>query len=93
MELKAAFALALRETRARRHLTQEDFTGVSSRTNLSLLERGKTNPTLEKLTQLCTVLDVHPLTLMALCYSKKESRTGSDLLAEVAFQLELFDRP
>lgn len=72
MELRAAFALTLRELRLQQGLTQEDFTTVSSRTNLSLLEREKTVPTIEKLAQLCTVLKIHPLTLMAICYSKME---------------------
>lgn len=91
MELKSAFASALRDLRALRNLTQEDFTGVSSRTNLSLLERSKTIPTIEKLSQICGVLDVHPLTLMAICYAKKEGLPASEVLAHVADELESLD--
>ncbi|WP_110948351.1 helix-turn-helix domain-containing protein [Pseudomonas bohemica] len=91
MELKSAFASALLDLRALRNLTQEDFTGVSSRTNLSLLERSKTIPTIEKLSQICGVLDVHPLTLMAICYSKKEGLPASEILAHVADELESLD--
>ena len=84
MELKTAFAEALREIRGRKGLTQEDFSAVSSRTNISLLERAKTIPTLEKLQQLCTILDVHPITMMAICYSKKENVSFHSVLALVA---------
>lgn len=84
MELKTAFAEALRETRARKGLTQEDFSTVSSRTNISLLERAGTIPTLEKLRQLCTILGVHPVTMMAICYSKMENVSVHSILARAA---------
>lgn len=85
MELKTAFALTLRSLRAQLNLSQEDFSVVSSRTNISLLEREKTIPTLEKLEHLCTVLKIHPLTVMALCYSEKDGVPAEalmDLLSE-----------
>lgn len=72
MELNEAFGATLRQARMRRNLTQEDFSLVSSRTNVSLLERGGTNPTLEKLEALCSVLEIHPVTLLAACYLRKE---------------------
>lgn len=37
-----------------------------------MLERGCTNPTLEKLEALCSVLEVHPVTLLAACYLRKQ---------------------
>jgi transcriptional regulator with XRE-family HTH domain len=92
MELRAAFASTLRDLRAQRKLSQEDFSVVSSRTNLSLLEREKTMPTLEKLAQLCSVLDVHPLTLMVLCYSKKDGLAASEVLKQVSEQLQSLER-
>jgi transcriptional regulator with XRE-family HTH domain len=64
MELKEAFAIALRNTRLRRGLTQEDFGIVSSRTYLSTLERGLKNVTLEKASELADRMGVHPLTLL-----------------------------
>lgn len=82
MELKAAFARVLRFVRRQRGLTQEDFFDVSSRTNISLLERGKTVPTLEKLEDICTVLDIHPVTMLALCYAEM-SQTSAQAIAEV----------
>ncbi|CDY78038.1 Transcriptional regulator, PbsX family [Caballeronia glathei] len=57
---------AIRIVRKARGLTQEDFSDVSSRTYLSSLERNMKSPTLEKLTQIASVLKVHPVTLVAL---------------------------
>jgi transcriptional regulator with XRE-family HTH domain len=73
MELKEAFGAALKDTRLKLKLTQEDFSLVSSRTNVSLLERGGTSPTLDKLEALCTTLGIHPVTLMAACYMRKDN--------------------
>ncbi|MEI4523571.1 helix-turn-helix domain-containing protein [Pseudomonas sp. CCNWLW23] len=73
MELRKAFGATLRQVRLQKNLTQEDFALVSSRTNVSLLERGGTSPTLDKLEELCSALGIHPVTLMAACYMRKES--------------------
>lgn len=88
MELKSAFSATLRDLRLLRNLTQEDFTEVSSRTNLSMLERAKSIPTLEKLEQLCSVLDVHPLTMLAVCYSTKDNTPIDELFNLIAKELE-----
>ncbi|WP_395607625.1 helix-turn-helix domain-containing protein [Pseudomonas sp. B22129] len=64
MEVKEAFGVAMRNARARRGLTQEDFHGISSRTYLSTLERGLKNVTLEKAVELARRAGVHPLTLI-----------------------------
>lgn len=57
---------AIRIVRKARCLTQEDFSDISSRTYLSSLERDLKSPTLDKLAQLAAVLQVHPVTLVAL---------------------------
>ncbi|MNY75277.1 helix-turn-helix protein [compost metagenome] len=54
--------------RKARGLSQEAFSDVSSRTYLSSLERGLKSPTLSKVSELCEVMDVHPLTLLTLAY-------------------------
>jgi transcriptional regulator with XRE-family HTH domain len=92
MELKSAFSTTLREIRILRNLTQEDFTAVSSRTNLSMLERGKTIPTLEKLEDLCSVLNVHPLTMLAVCYSTKDDISMDSMFGQVVGELEELQR-
>lgn len=68
MEVRDSFGKALRFVRRSKGLSQEDFSLVSSRTFVSMLERGTTSPTLEKLDSLCSALDIHPVTLLALTY-------------------------
>ena len=63
-----AFPAALKAVRKARGLSQEAFSDVSSRTYLSSLERGLKSPTLSKVSDLCEVMDVHPLTLLTLAY-------------------------
>lgn len=69
MTQKSSFAAALRMTRKARGLSQEAFSDVSSRTYLSSLERGLKSPTLNKVAELCAVMEVHPLTLLTLAYA------------------------
>ena len=64
---------AIKAVREIRGLTQEDFGLVSSRTYLSGLERGLKSPTLGKLEQIASVMQVHPLTLLALTYASTPS--------------------
>ncbi|MGO4004065.1 helix-turn-helix domain-containing protein [Pseudomonas fluorescens] len=73
MELRKAFGASLRQVHLQKGLTQEDFALVSSRTNVSLLERGGTSPTLDKLEELCSALGIHPVSLVAACYMRKEN--------------------
>ncbi len=68
MKTKPAFAKALKEMRKARGLTQEDFSDISSRTYISILERGLKSPTLDKVDDLSSVMKVHPMTLLALTY-------------------------
>ncbi|MFJ2324782.1 helix-turn-helix domain-containing protein [Pseudomonas sp. NPDC087690] len=82
MELKEAFAIALRNTRVRHGLTQEDFEIVSSRTYLSTLERGLKNVTLEKASELARRMDIHPLTLLVECFLLLDPDTDLNLLFE-----------
>jgi transcriptional regulator with XRE-family HTH domain len=62
------FAKALRRARTARGMTQEDFSITSSRTYVSMLERGVRSPTLSKINELSEALGIHPLTLLALAY-------------------------
>lgn len=80
MELKQAFGTALRRIRKNKNLTQEDFSQVSSRTYLSTLERGLKSPTLEKIEELASVIDVHPLTLLTSCYLFQDEELSVDEL-------------
>lgn len=72
MELNDAFAEALRSMRQRRGLTQEDFVMVTSRAYMSLLERGLRCPTLEKIEELASVMQIHPISLIVECYLNRD---------------------
>lgn len=87
-----AFGIVLKKIRKTRKLAQEDFDQVSSRTYLSALERGLKNPTLEKVSQLATVLNVHPLSILAATYlAQNENATLDDLLNLVRTELSALD--
>lgn len=78
----------LRVVRSARGLTQEDFGVVSSRTYMSGLERGVKNPTLRKIDEIASVMDVHPLTLLTLAYSRSaDLKDVNEILVEVQHQL------
>lgn len=82
-----SLAKALKTVRKARGLSQEAFSDVSSRTYMSSLERDLKNPTLNKLAELCEVMDVHPLTLLTLAYSDN-THDADALLAQVREELQ-----
>lgn len=92
MAANNSLATALRTVRKARGLSQEAFTDVSSRTYMSSLERGLKSPTLQKLTALCEVMRVHPLTLLTLVYAGDSAAKIDVLLTlvrrEIAVVLE-----
>lgn len=92
MAANPSLAAALRTIRKARGLSQEAFSDVSSRTYLSSLERDLKSPTLHKLTELCEVMAVHPLTLLTLAYASNNSAEIDRLLAQVRKELELLER-
>ena len=85
---KHSLATAIRTVRKARGLSQEAFSDVSSRTYMSSLERDLKSPTVHKLTELCEVMEVHPLTLLTLAYAGDSSRKAEQLLARVRQELE-----
>lgn len=80
MDTKQAFAKSLKEIRTKKGVTQEDFSEVSSRTYISMIERGLRCPTLEKVDEFAAVLGVHPLALLCLTYLHAEGHQNLDLL-------------
>ncbi|WP_206478015.1 helix-turn-helix domain-containing protein [Halomonas sp. KRD171] len=90
MELRIAFATALRRQRREKKLSQEAFTNVSSRTYMSELERGLKNPTLDKIQELAATMGIHPLTLLAECFSLKDDLAIEEIFERVIQEL---DRP
>ena len=69
--LKPNFPQALRYARRARGKSQEALDAGSGRTYVSALERGIKQPTIGKIAELASALDIHPLTLMTLSYLKK----------------------
>ena len=84
---KHSLATAIRTVRKARGLSQEAFSDVSSRTYMSSLERDQKSPTMHKLTELCEVMDVHPLTLLTLAYAGDSTRKADQLLEQVRQEL------
>ncbi|MBI2746270.1 MAG: helix-turn-helix transcriptional regulator [Burkholderiales bacterium] len=78
------FAEALKALRLSSGRSQESFGLVSSRTYLSVLERGLKSPTLGKVDILAQELGIHPLTLLTLSYIDLNSNGLADL--ESVFQ-------
>ncbi len=62
--LRKSLAQVIRTARKLKHLTQEDFALISSRTYLSSLERGLKSPTIDKLEEIAGVLGTSPATLL-----------------------------
>ena len=91
---RSNFARGLKCARTARGLTQEDFSEVSSRIYVSLLERGLKNPTLDKINGLSEVMEIHPLSLLALSYLLSDKRNDLDkLLTQVRKEVtEILDQ-
>ena len=88
MAAKHTLSEALKTIRKARGLSQEAFSDVSSRTYMSSLERDLKSPTLNKLAELCEVMEVHPLTLLTLAYADDDAQRAEQLLAQVRQELE-----
>ena len=84
---KHSLATAIRTIRKARGLSQEAFSDVSSRTYMSSLERDLKSPTMHKLTELCEVMDVHPLTLLTLAYAGDDMDKVRRVLKQVEQEL------
>ena len=88
MQLKQAFAKALKLARKAQGLTQEDFSEVSSRTYMSTLERGIKCPTIEKIDLIAGAMQLHPVTIVSLAYLVQNQKiTPEILMRQVADEL------
>lgn len=92
MAAKNSLAEAIRTVRKARGLSQEAFSNVSSRTYMSTLERDLKSPTIQKLADLCEVMEVHPLSLLTLAYAGSDPTKIDGLLAQVRQELELLGK-
>ncbi len=76
--MRYAFAKALKTARKAQGLTQEDFSHVSSRTYVSTLERGRKNPTLDKMDLIAQTMGIHLLSLLTLAHLCKDGNDDLD---------------
>jgi transcriptional regulator with XRE-family HTH domain len=81
MHLKNELAAALRAIREQRGLGQKELKGASFRTTLGLLERGETDITIGKLTEIAEALDFDIVALLALCVSLQRGEPFEAALA------------
>lgn len=88
MAAQHSLAEALKTVRKARGLSQEAFSGVSSRTYMSTLERDLKSPTMSKLAELCEVMEVHPITLLTLAYGGQDPAEANRLLELVQQELQ-----
>lgn len=77
------FAKALKSIRKSKGLSQESFSLSSSRTYVSTLERNLKSPTLSKIDDLAEVLNVHPLTLLAMSYLRSHDSESVQKVLEL----------
>lgn len=87
MAAKHSLATAIRTVRKARGLSQEAFSDVSSRTYMSSLERDLKSPTMNKLAELCEVMEVHPLTLLTLAYAGNNTAKANELFSQIRDEL------
>ncbi|QZA96018.1 helix-turn-helix domain-containing protein [Pseudomonas mandelii] len=90
MSLKKEIAATIRVVRSVRGLTYEDLASVTARTNVSALERGKINITVDKLVELSTPLKLDPVTLLAISISISNGESPEAALERARAQLESF---
>lgn len=88
MTTKHPLSAAIHTARKARGLSQEAFSDISSRTHLSSLERGLKSPTWHKVVQLCEVLEIHPVTLLALAYGGKTPAGAERLFDRIRRELD-----
>ncbi|WP_436315034.1 helix-turn-helix domain-containing protein [Variovorax sp. LjRoot84] len=77
------FPRAFRAARVAVGISQEAFDTVSSRTYVSILERGVNVPTLTKIDALVRVLGLHPLTVLTLAYANSPSTNDVSKVLEL----------
>ncbi|WJM96190.1 helix-turn-helix domain-containing protein [Pseudomonas defluvii] len=92
MDIKLAFAAALRAMRGTKGLTQEMVARSTSRPYVGRLEKGDSAPTLDKLQALSNALDVSPLTILALTLATQDEQPVSALVSRLKQELAQFEK-
>lgn len=90
MSLKKEIAATIRVIRSVRGLAYEDLASVTARTNISALERGKINITVDKLIELSAPMNFDPVALLAISISLSSGETPEEVFKRACTQLESF---
>lgn len=91
MSLRNEIAAAIRVIRRIRGLGYEELAEASAQANISLLEQGKTNITIDKLIKLSAALDFDAVTLVAICIALQKGATPREVLEDAKRELMLFE--
>ncbi len=90
MTLKNQVGAALRAIRQQRELGYEELNESTFRTSLSLIERGKSNLTIDKLSSLAKALDFDLVAFMAICVALENGHQPGESLAAAQRELDRF---
>jgi transcriptional regulator with XRE-family HTH domain len=75
--------------RVAKGIAQVSFATVSSMAHVSRIERGISVPTLNKIEALAEVMDVHPMTVLALSYlASPQPKALQSLFERIASEIE-----
>lgn len=90
MSLKKDMGAAIRSIRTVRGADYGDLAEVSVKANISKLEQGKSNITLEKLVELCSALQFDSVALLAMCVAMQNGEHYSLTIKRAMDQLDAF---
>lgn len=83
---------AFRAVRVAKGLAQASFDTVSSMAHVSRIERGTSLPTLNKIEALAQVMNVHPLTVLALSYVASPGPNDvQSLFDRIVYEIQALD--
>lgn len=91
MLFKEALAGALRGARAHRGFDYDDLADATHRTYVGMLEQGRANPTLEKLDEIASALQLDLLSVVSLVVAAKRDESPSAALQRAASQIREFE--
>ncbi|MBX8540124.1 helix-turn-helix domain-containing protein [Pseudomonas cichorii] len=90
MDYNVAFGTTFKRLRRLKRMTQEDFGSVVSERYVRMLEKGEYSPTLGTVADLAQVLQMSPVTLIALVQAEYLGLDAGKLLEEVLSEMQVF---
>lgn len=90
MDYNVAFGTTFKRLRRLKRMTQEDFGSVVSERYVRMLEKGEYSPTLGTVADLAQVLQMSPVTLIALVQAEYLGLDAGNLMEEVVRDVQVF---